>query len=173
MRYPVFACGAALAPAIAFALLLPGAAAAQGSAQLRAVFDLRFDCERPFLVRGHPIRATFDAVLRSDKTANADLAIRGRFFTNTVHFDARLGGGPRPAPGGTSLLRVVSGNHLRGVWDLPNNQLVLDIISKGRSCAARLAMKLKPGKRDYTMYDGRTFYYCSAQKLLSTSCEAR
>jgi len=153
--------------------MLPPAAAAQASAQLRAVFDLRFDCERPFLVREHPIRATFDAVLRSDKSASADLAIRGRIFTNTVHFEAQLGGGAQPAPGGTSLLRVVSGNQLRAVWDLPNNQLVLDIISKGKACAAKLAMKLKPGKRDYTMFDGRTFYYCSAQRLLSTSCEAR
>jgi hypothetical protein len=80
--------------AIALALLFSGKAVAQtqsGDATLKAVFNLQFDCERPFLVRNHPIRATFTGVLHPDKTAHADLAITGVILTNTVHFDARLG----------------------------------------------------------------------------------
>jgi len=111
--------------------------------------------------------------MNADKTASADLAITGVLFTSKVHFDARLGGGAQPAPGGTSRLRVVAKNRLQAVWDLPNNQLILDIAATGRSsCSVRLNIKLKPGKREYTMFDGAITYYCSKQQLLSSSCEA-
>jgi hypothetical protein len=108
--------------AIALALLVSGKAVAQtqsGDATLKAVFNLHFDCERPFLVRNHPIRATFTGVLHPDKTAAADLAITGVILTNTVHFDARLGEASHAAPGGTSSLRVIARNQIRAVWDFP------------------------------------------------------
>jgi hypothetical protein len=161
--------------AIALALLVSGKAVAQtqsGDATLKAVFNLHFDCERPFLVRNHPIRATFTGVLHPDKTAAADLAITGVILTNTVHFDARLGEASHAAPGGTSSLRVIARNQIRAVWDLPNNQLVLNVTGKGRSCTANLAFRLKPGKKEYTLFNGSQMYYCSAQRLLNTSCEA-
>jgi hypothetical protein len=160
---------------MALALSLSGAAVAQtqsGDATLKAVFNLQFDCERPFFVRNHPIRAVFTGVLHPDKTASADLAITGVILTNRVHFDARLGDASQAAPGGTSSLRVVGRNQIRAVWDLPNNQLVLNLVGKGRSCSANLAFRLKPGKKEYTMFNGSQMHYCSAQRLLSTSCEA-
>jgi hypothetical protein len=159
--------------AIGLVLLLSGSALAQAaSAKLNAGFDLQFDCERPFLVRNHPIHAVFTGVLDTDKSASADLAITGRFFTNTVHFDARLGATSQSAPGGTSSLRVMGGNRLRAIWNLPNNQFILDIVARGRSCSATLNIKLKPGMHEYSMFDGTTMYYCSKQTLLRTSCEA-
>src|SRR5260370_25454681 len=119
---------------IAVGLIFSDQALAQtGSAHLRAAFDLRFDCDRPFYVRNHPIHAEFNAVLNANKSASADLAITGMLSTSTVHFDARLGGAPQSAPGGTSQLRVISKNQLRGIWNLPNNLLILDIVSAGRS----------------------------------------
>jgi hypothetical protein len=159
---------------MALVLSLSSAAIAQtGSAHFQAKFELTFDCERPLLVRNHPIHAVFTAVLNTDKSASADLALTGLIFTNRVHFDARLGATSQPAPGGTSQLRVISSNRLRGVWDLPNNQLVLDIIAVKSSCSTALNIKLKPGKTEYSMFDGHTFFYCSAYHLLGSDCQAQ
>jgi hypothetical protein len=161
------------AAAVAVSSMPSGAALAQsGSANLRANFDQRFDCERPFKVRNHPIRSEFKATLNADKTATATLAITGIIFTNTVRFDARLGGGAQSAPGGTSALRVLPGNRLQGVWDLPNNQLILEIASRGSSCTAKLNFRLKPGKKEYSLYDGRTMFYCTKHQLLASTCVA-
>jgi hypothetical protein len=155
------------------ALALPTAAVAQrGSAHLNASFQMTFDCERPFTVRNHPIRAEFVAVLNADKSATADLAIQGILLTNHVHFDARLGGRPQPGPGGTTTqLRVVSSSRLRAVWDLPNNQIILDISTGRASCSVSPQFRLKPGRREYTMFDGHRFHYCSNKRLISTTCQ--
>ena len=159
---------------LALALAFPCTAAAQtGSAHMQAKFELTFDCERPFVVKNHPIHAAFNAVLNTDKSASADLALTGVIFTNTVHFAGRLGGGTQAAPGGSGLLRVISSNRLQAVWDLPNNQLVLDITAAKSSCSTALNIRLKPGKTEYSMYNGHSFYYCSAYRLLGSSCQAQ
>jgi hypothetical protein len=166
---PHFARNAAIALALSFS---SEAVAQTASANLKANFNLQFDCERPFYVRNHPIRAVFTAVLNADKSASADLTISGIFLTNRVHFDARLGGASQPAPGGTSRLRVIARNRLRAIWDLPNNQFILDIVTAGRSCSTSLNIKLKPGKQEYSMFDGVRMYYCSKQEVLRTTCQA-
>jgi hypothetical protein len=159
--------------AMVLALSLSCEAVAQtDSVHLKANFGLLFDCERPFQVRNHPIRAEFTAVLNADKSASADLLISGVIFKNTVHFDARLGSASQPAPGGTSSLRVIARNRVRAIWDLPNNQFILDLTSAGRSCSAKLNIKLKPGMHEYSMFDGNLMYYCSKQKLQQTTCQA-
>jgi hypothetical protein len=150
-----------------------GAFAQTAVARLQSKFELTFDCERPFYVRNHPIHATFDAVLNTNKGASADLAIAGMFSTSHVHFDARLGGAWQPAPGGTSLLRVVSSNRLRAVWNLPNNELILDITTARTSCSSLLNIKLKPKMQEYTMFDGSTFYYCSGYRLVGWTCQVQ
>lgn len=156
---------------LVLALSLSGEAGAQsGSARVKADFDMRFDCERPLVVRNHPIRAEFKAVLNTDKSATADLAITGIIFTNRVHFDARLGGS-QAAPGGTSQLRVAAANRLRAIWSLPNNQLILDIVSAGRTCSAKLNIQRKARVKEYSMFDGRRMYYCSKYRVLSSSCQ--
>ena len=162
--------------AASVALVLPlssGAGAQTAVAHLQSKFELTFDCERPFNVRNHPIHATFDAVLNTNKSASADLAIAGMFATSHVHFDARLGGAWLPAPGGTSLLRVVSSNRLRAIWNLPNDELILDITTAKASCSSLLNIKLKPTKREYTMFDGSTFYYCSGYRLVGWTCQVQ
>ena len=112
------------------------------------------------------------ASLSADKTPAADLAIRGVLFTNHVHFDARLGG-TQPAPGGSSSVRVMSSHQLQVVWDLPNNQIILDIAADGSSCSSNFNRRLKPGRTDYSMFDGVRMYTCSKWELLSSTCEAR
>lgn len=160
---------------IALLLVLSfGPAAAQtGSVNLRAAMQLQFDCENPWKVKNYGVRATLTGVLNADKSATADLAINGFFLNTTVHFDTRLGRGSMAAPGGTSQLRVLGSNKLRGVWSLPNNDLILDLTMAGQSCQSHLTLRLKPGKKEYSMYGGTKFYYCSAARVISTSCTAK
>jgi len=159
--------------AIAVALSPAGTAYAQsGSAHIDAKFDLAFDCEQPIFVRNYPMHAVFTGTLNANRSATADLALSGPFINNTIHFDARLGGGATPAPGGSARLNVISSNRLRAAWDLPNNQLVLDIIVRRSSCSTVLAIRLRPGQYQYSMYSGTHYHYCSAYRLISSSCEA-
>lgn len=151
----------------------PAAVAQSGGVRLRANMQLQFDCERPWKVKNYGVRATLRAVLHSTNSATADLGIVGFFLNTNVHFDAKLGSGSLSAPGGTSQLRVLGSNRLRGTWSLPNNDLILDLTVTEQSCRADLTLKLKPGKSEYSMYGGTKFYYCSAARVISTSCEAK
>ena len=161
------------AVALLFLALSPQAIAQSGSASMRSTINLRFDCETPIHVTNYGVTARFDATMHADKTAFADLKISGFFLSGDVHFDARLGRGAAPAPGGTSQLHVLGKDRLRGIWSLPNNDMILDIIAKGgNSCAVNLTLKLKPGKKEYSLFSGSKFYYCSAARLISTTCEA-
>ena len=154
-------------------LAMPAPAIAQaGSAHMRSTMDLVFDCEEPLKVTNYKVQATFVATLNTDKTAEADLRISGFMLGSDVHFDARLGRSVLSAPGGTAQLHVVGPNKLRGIWSLPNNDLVLDISANGKSCAVALALRLKRGKSQLSMFSGSKFYYCSAGHVVRTTCNA-
>ena len=148
------------------------AAAESGSSRLQSKMQLSFDCEQPVHVQNYSVTATFTGTLNADRTAFGDLTISGFLLHGDVHFDARLGRGAMPAPGGTSQLRVLGKDRLRGIWSLPNNDFILDIIANGNSCTVNLALKLKRGKTQYSMFSGSKFYYCSAARLVSRTCEA-
>ena len=109
-------------------------------------------------MHNHPIHAVLTTTLNADKSASADLAITGILFTNRVHFDARLGAASQPAPGGTSSLRVIASNHLRATWDLPNNRLILDILTARRTCTeflpTGLIFSLAAASRNVRVYVG-------------------
>lgn len=164
------ACHAALFLIVA---LSSQAFAQSGSINLRSTMQMRFDCESPWQVKNYGVTGRFTATLNQDRTAFADLKITGLFLSGDVHFDARLGRATSPAPGGTSQLRVLSQNKLQGIWSLPNHNMILDIASHGNSCSVNLTMRLKPGKKEYSMFGGSKFYYCSAARLISTTCDAR
>ena len=146
--------------------------AQSGAIKFRSGMNLAFDCETPWKVKDYAVRAKLTGVLNADRSASADLAINGFMLNTNVHFDARLGRSVLPAPGGTSQLRVLSRDRIRAVWNLPNNDLILDFVASGRSCSAVLTMRLKPGKTQYSMYSGSKFYYCSVARVLNTDCEA-
>ena len=146
---------------------------APASTRLHSDIQLSFDCQRPWNVRNYGARATFEAVLNGDGTATADLTLSGFALASTVHFDARLGRGSRPAPGGSAQLRVVSSSALRGIWSLPNNNLVIDIATSGTSCSVAVSFALKPGQKEYSLWGGNKFYYCSTARVLQTTCSAR
>ena len=166
---------AACCVGILLALIFTGPAAAQSGkiASLVSTMNLVFDCEAPWNVKNYGVSARFTAALNADKTAYGDLAISGFMLDGNVLFDARLGRSVQPAPGGTSQLHVISSNRLRGIWSLPNNDLILDLTAHGgNACTANVAMRLKPGKKQYSMFGGSRFYYCSSARVVQTTCEA-
>ena len=147
--------------------------AQSASSSMISHLDLTFDCDNPVHVTDYAVRGDFSAVLRPDRSASADLAISGFMLSSNVHFEAKLGGGRRPAPGGTAELRVLSRNQLQAIWSLPNNNLIADVTVHGQSCAVKLAIKLKPGQHEYSMWGGSKFYYCSTARVIGTTCQAQ
>jgi hypothetical protein len=135
-------------------------------------FDGVVDCSRPLAVKNFGLHGEGTAVLYSDRRATLDYTQRGLSSTQ-VRFDAKLGGAPSPAPGGTASLRVISRSQLRGVWSLPNNDLILTISVARNSCTARLDTRLKGGAREYSLYDSGMLVYCSRPRIGPVSCQAR
>jgi hypothetical protein len=62
-------------------------------------------------------------------------------------FDGRIGARAQPAPGGTPMVRVQGRNSLRLIWNLPNNALVVNVVTRGKICStSSLAANLLSGK---------------------------
>jgi hypothetical protein len=127
------------------------------------------DCRTPLTVQNQPVHLRGSGTINPDRSGTADLTIQE--LNSTIHFDGRLGGRPIAAPGGTSRLNVVSRNRLRAVWDMPNNQLVLDVVSHGQACTAIPSIVLKRGSHEYSLFDGRGWWTCSAVRVGPASCQ--
>lgn len=142
-----------------------------------AKFHIRFsgtvDCQQPVAASNIPISGDGTGVLNSDGSASADVTETAFVFSNTIHFDGRIGARPQPAPGGTAMVRVQGRNSLRLIWNLPNNALVVSIVTRGKTCSASFAANLFPGKREYTLFDGSTVHYCNRPRVASSSCEVQ
>ena len=145
------------------------AKAQAGGVHFKVAFDLSVDCDQPTELHGIPARGEASGVLNTDRTASADLTLTA-ISTSVIYFDTSLGGAPRPAPGGSSIINVVGRNRLRLTWDLPNNQIIATIDVIGHTCAALLDFKLKYGNRMYSMFNGQNFYFCQKPHLLGSSC---
>jgi hypothetical protein len=166
--------GFACISAVALSSMFPPATAYAQSPGINfeTSFELGVDCDRPVQVRDFHVQGRGTGVLRADRTGSADLQIT-TLATSTIHFDGRLGGAPRPAPGGTtSEMHVVGGNRLRLIWNLPNNQLIADLVLSKHGCTAIPGVRLKPGMREYSLFDGNGYYYCARPRVLRTSCRA-
>jgi hypothetical protein len=161
---------------LASLLMLCGSAtpslAQEGVFDMRFSFDGVVNCTRPLAVQNFALHGEGRAVLYSDKRATLDYTQRGLSSTQ-VNFDARLGGAPSPAPGGTASLRVVNRNTLRAVWSLPNNDMILNVSVARNSCVARIDARLKSGAREYSLYDSGILVYCSRPKIMNVACQAR
>jgi hypothetical protein len=147
-------------------LALPSDALAQ--IRFRGGFDAVVDCERPLAVKNFTVHGDASGVLNPDKTASADLIVR-TLMASQIHFDGRLGR-TVPAPGGSAQALVVGKNHLRLIWNLPNNQLITNIVISGKSCTASVDTKLLRGAREYSLFDGSSFYYCGRPHVIRTTC---
>jgi hypothetical protein len=158
-------------PAAAILLLGPMSHAhAQGAGiNFKLDFDAMVDCTQPIAARNLTVHGSGTGVLNLDKSGSADLNLSGA-VSSTIHFEGRLGQGAAPAPGGSAQFRVVGRNRLRLTWDLPNNQLSTVIAISGRGCSAVVDSRLKPGRAQYTLYDGSTYHYCGRPAISHASC---
>lgn len=157
---------------VVLALLPSSGARAQSSGiHFNAAFDLSVDCDQPKELHAAVVHGEGVGAINPDKTGTADLTISA-ITTSTIHFDARLGAA-QPAPGGSAAISLIGGNRLRLIWDLPNNQVVTVIAVAGQSCTVSVDYKLKYGNRQYSLFDGQSFYFCKKPQLLRSTCSVQ
>jgi hypothetical protein len=158
----------ALIAAVAFsALSLPQSAdAAGGELRARFSFDGLATCQNP-PISNFPIHGEGTGVLSTDRSASLDMnnTVEGR-----VQYSAKLGGRPTEAPAGSASLHVVGRHTLRAVRDYPNNQVIITMTINGSACSMRIDQRLKPGKRDYTFYNGSGVSNCSRPTFTHMEC---
>jgi hypothetical protein len=154
---------AAMAAAI---LAIP--ASCEAAAQLRARFSFEglATCQNP-PITNFPIRGEGEGVLSTDRSATLDMnsSVEGR-----VQYQAKLGGAAMAAPEGSASLRVLGRHTLRAVRDYPNNQIIITMTVRGSACTMTIDQKLKPGKKQYTFYNGSGLSYCSRPVITRTEC---
>ena len=149
-----------------------GAVGQSGQVNLQYEFAGAVDCDQPRRVSNFPITGRGSGVLFADRRASLDLTITGS-SSNRIRFDATLGGQPIGAPGGTAQLRVASGNRLRMTWTLPNNEFIVEVAAAKSTCTLKIETRLRGGARQYSLFDGGQFYFCSKPRITQTSCNIR
>ena len=149
------------------------AMAESSSVNFHIGFSGHVDCDQPIQMRDIPISGDGVGVLNTNGSASADLTQTAFILSTRVHFEGRLGGAPTSAPGGTAQVRVAGRHRLLLIWNLPNNQLIVDIAISGQSCSARFEAKLRPGKSQYTLFDGSIYHYCGRPRVEQASCQVR
>jgi hypothetical protein len=148
------------------------AMAASGSVNFQIAFTGHVDCYRPLAISNVPISGSGTGSLNSDGSASADVTETAFILSNRIHFEGRLGR-PTPAPGGTAQVRVAGQHRLLLIWNLPNNQLIVTVNVTGRTCSASFTANLKPGKSEYTLFDGNIYHYCGRPVPVSGSCQVQ
>jgi hypothetical protein len=142
--------------------------AAGSSVRAKFSFDGLATCQQPS-VTNFPIHGDGDGVLSTDRSASLDMnsTVEGR-----VRYQAKLGAPPTAAPEGSASLRVVGRHTLRAVRDYPNNYIAINLTVVGSKCSITIENRLKPGKRQYTFYNGSGLSYCSKPTITRASCES-
>ena len=148
--------------------MLPVSGEAAGQLRVKFSFDGLATCQNP-PISNFPIHGEGTGVLSTDRTASLDMnsTVEGR-----VEYRAKLGGAPMEAPAGSASLRVVGRQSLRAVRDYPNNQIIITMTVRGGACTMTIDQRLKPGKREYTFYNGSGVSICSRPQITRTSCES-
>jgi hypothetical protein len=158
-----------IAALAASTLMIPISSEAAGtSLRAKFSFDGLATCQQP-AITNFPIHGEGTGELSTDRTAKLDMNSN---VEGQVRLNAKLGGKPMEAPGGSASLRVSGRHTLRAVRDYPNNTIIINMTVVGNSCAMTLENRLKPGKRQYTFYNGSGLSYCSKPQITRTSCES-
>ncbi len=154
-------------------LLSSHASMAQSSVRFQISAAGHVDCTQPIAIQNFPVTVSGTGVLNSDRTASADVDVTEFIFVNRIHFDGRLGARANAAPGGSSTVRVAGRDRLRLTWSLPNNNITMDVLVRGRTCSVNIGFGLKRGAREYSLYDGHGFHYCGRPRVEQTSCQVQ
>jgi hypothetical protein len=158
--------------ALAFGSIASTAGNAQGSSvSFQIGFTGHVDCYRPIAINNVPISGSGTGTMTTDGAVTADLTETAFILSTGIHFEGRLGARANPAPGGTAQVRVAGKNHLLLIWNLPNNALVVSVVVHGNTCSASFAANLKPGKTEYTLFDGNIYHYCGRPTPETSSCQ--
>lgn len=152
--------------------LAPSARAQTGQLTANVNYTGTIDCDQPKQVKDLPISGRGTARMSQDKRASLDMYTQG-FTSSHTRFDATLGGAPAAAPGGTALLRVVSSNQLRLVWDLPNHTMTVNVRMSPTACSLSVDFRLRGGALKYSMFSNGAFYFCSRPKISSMTCTVK
>ena len=157
------------AATVAVALTMPVSSEAAGTL-LRAKFsfDGLANCDNP-PVRNFPIHGEGTGELSVDRSATLDMDsnVEGK-----VRLNATLGAAPTEAPGGSASLHVLGRHTLRAVREYPNNVIIINMTVRGNTCSMTLENRLKPGKTQYTFYNGSGLTYCARPQITHTECTA-
>lgn len=153
--------------ALALFLTLPASANAAGTTvHAKFSLDALATCTQP-AVQNFPLHINGEGSLSVDRTATLDLSSN---VLGTEHYDAKLGGRPSEANGGSASVRVVSRHTLRAVRDYPNNSIIVYMTVIGHSCSIKIENRLKPGKREYTFYGNLGVAHCVKPRITRAEC---
>jgi hypothetical protein len=157
-----------LIAALAAATLMAPVSSSAAGTVLRAKFsfDGLANCDNP-PVRNFPIHGEGTGTLSVDRSAQLEMDsnVEGK-----VTLNAKLGAAPTEAPGGSASIRVAGRHTLRAIRDYPNNTIVINMTVHGSTCSMTLENRLKPGKRQYTFYNGSSLSYCERPQITHSEC---
>jgi hypothetical protein len=158
--------------AIAFLAVTTAVVSSECLAQAGAV-RAQFTAEG-FATCQQPALSNFPIFISGTGTLSQSGVGKLRVYGNvsgSARYEAKLGGRPTEAPGGSASLRVTGRSSLRATRDYPNNTTVIDLTVVGTACTIRVSNHLKPGKRQYTFVGSNgQVAYCSKPVFTRTSC---
>ena len=148
-------------------------AAAQrpGSIHINVNAELRVDCSRPLHVNNFKVRIDARNTIAPDKTAFANWQITS-LGTETLSFATKLGSAQSIGlPSGSSAqLRVAPGNSLQLTLTSPQSTLNAKVTASGNACNVTLGAPLRRGFREYSLWSGSNYYYCSQPRVVKATC---
>jgi hypothetical protein len=158
----------------AAALLTSGnfaAAQKPGSIHINVNAELRVDCNRPLHVNNFKVRIDARNTIAADKSAFATWQITS-LGTETLSFSTKLGSAQSIGlPSGSSAqLRVTPGNGLLLTMTSPQSTLSARVTASGSACNVTLGTALRGGFREYSLWSGSSYYYCSQPRVVTATC---
>ena len=143
-----------------------------GSIRIDVNAQLRVDCTRPLRANNFGVRVFARNTISPDKnfTANWQISSIG---TENMDFTGKLGSTSTVGlPGGSSAqLRVTAGNGLLLNVTSPQSTLSARVTTaSGNTCNVTLSTALRRGFKEYSLWSGSSYYYCSQPRVVRATC---
>lgn len=142
-----------------------------GSIRIDVSAQLRVDCTRPLRANNFGVRVFARNTISPDRNFTANWQITS-IGTNSMDFTGRLGSASTVGlPGGSSAqLRVTPGNSLQLNMTSPQSTLSARVTTSGNSCNVTLQTGLRRGFKEYSLWSGSVYYYCSKPRVVQATC---